>query len=127
MGIFTKNAKTEQDVAFDIERTKELIKNQKVNHILHLLLSILTGGLWLIVWILISISASMEKKRLEKVLKKLYNEKEIFVQKSNSAKVNTSSTNESTASQLETLSTLLKNGILTQEEFNIQKTKILNS
>ena len=29
---------------------------EKVNHILHLILSILTGGLWLVVWIFLAIS-----------------------------------------------------------------------
>jgi len=32
-----------------------LAQRSGVNHILHLLLTIVTGGLWLIVWILISI------------------------------------------------------------------------
>lgn len=30
---------------------------EKPNHLLHLLLSIVTGGLWLIVWLLVSISS----------------------------------------------------------------------
>ena len=32
-----------------------LVRRKGTNHILHLLLTVLTGGLWLIVWILVSI------------------------------------------------------------------------
>ncbi|MDI2029860.1 hypothetical protein QFW96_14610 [Saccharopolyspora sp. TS4A08] len=36
-----------------------------VNHLLHLVLSILTGGLWLIVWILLTINVKSENDRLQ--------------------------------------------------------------
>ncbi len=37
-----------------------------VNHLLHLVLSILTGGLWLIVWILLTINIKSENDRLQR-------------------------------------------------------------
>lgn len=37
-----------------------------VNHLLHLVLSILTSGLWLIVWILLTINVKSENDRLQR-------------------------------------------------------------
>ena len=55
-----------------------IIAGGKTNHILHLLLSIFTGGLWLIIWLLVSASndVSGKVKRLEKQIIKLENENE---------------------------------------------------
>lgn len=36
-------------------KTEANVVHKKVNHILHLLLSILTAGIWIIVWILVSL------------------------------------------------------------------------
>ncbi len=38
-----------------------LIKGKKVNHILHLILSILTAGIWLIVWLLLVITNKRQR------------------------------------------------------------------
>jgi hypothetical protein len=43
-----------------------LIWGRKANHILHLLLSLVTFGLWIIVWILIAINSG-EKRRLYQI------------------------------------------------------------
>ena len=49
---------------------------KKINHILHLLLTILTGGLWLIVWILTGITdnTAPARKKHQKKLDELYAE-----------------------------------------------------
>ena len=48
------------------------IQQQKVSHILHLILSIITCGLWLAIWLLVTISASIERGRLTRKLEALY-------------------------------------------------------
>ncbi len=47
-------------------------KEEKVNHILHLLLSLLTGGLWLIIWFFVSTGTKNKNLENEKKLNKLY-------------------------------------------------------
>ena len=45
-----------------------------VNHILHLLLSIITGGVWVIVWVLVAITTPSESginRRIRKLEKEL--------------------------------------------------------
>ena len=39
-----------------------LVKSRKCNHILHLLLSVFTGGLWLPVWIVQGVRAGTERR-----------------------------------------------------------------
>ena len=46
-------------------------KRKKTSHILHLLLSILTGGLWIFIWILCALSNSIENKRIDRLINKL--------------------------------------------------------
>lgn len=43
-----------------------LSRKRKTNHILHLLLTIITGGLWVLVWILVSISNSSHNSSIER-------------------------------------------------------------
>lgn len=43
----------------------------RTNHILHLILSILTGGLWVVIWILCGISNSIERKKIESKINKM--------------------------------------------------------
>lgn len=38
-----------------------VVYGKKVNHILHLILSVLTLGLWLIVWLLVGIGAASQE------------------------------------------------------------------
>lgn len=42
------------------------LSEYKTNHLLHLLLSIITMGLWLIVWVIVSISNSSERRKIKK-------------------------------------------------------------
>lgn len=47
--------------------TTVLLKGERVNHVLHLLLTIITAGLWLPIWVLIAASGGVKRKvvRLE--------------------------------------------------------------
>ena len=59
------------NVGFEIEVTKLAIQDQKVSHILHLILSVITMGLWVVIWLIVTASASMERNRLKTQLKRL--------------------------------------------------------
>ena len=61
---------------FEIAITNTAMLQNKVSHLLHLFLSIITFGLWIPIWVLITISASIEQKRLSLKLKKLMSENE---------------------------------------------------
>ena len=53
------------------------LDNNKINHILHLVLSIVTGGLWLIVWALIGMSKPSDASiiaKIDKLEDKIYEE-----------------------------------------------------
>ena len=43
-----------------------LSQKKKTSHVLHLLLSIVTAGLWAIVWIIVALSNSMENARIDR-------------------------------------------------------------
>ena len=45
-------------------------KNHETNHILHCLVSILTGGLWLIVWLFVVVNNNNKRKLLEDEIEK---------------------------------------------------------
>lgn len=55
-----------------ISSTERKINEQKVSHILHLILSFITCGLWLFAWVIVVISSKAEISRLERVLEGLY-------------------------------------------------------
>lgn len=42
--------------------TAQLLKGKPTNHVLHLILSIITLGLWLIVWVLVTIFAGQKQR-----------------------------------------------------------------
>lgn len=48
------------------------IRDQKVSHLLHLVLSLVTCGLWLIVWLIVVLSSYIEIKRLKAKLSEIY-------------------------------------------------------
>ena len=54
---------------YQIFELQEAIKAQKVSHILHLIFSVLTAGLWLPVWFVVWLSSSIEIKRLKGKMK----------------------------------------------------------
>jgi hypothetical protein len=41
-------------------------QNVKTSHILHLLLSIITGGIWIFIWVLCVINTCIENARIDK-------------------------------------------------------------
>ena len=47
------------------------LQNQTTNNVLHLILSLLTIGLWLPIWALVGISNSIERRRIINKLGKL--------------------------------------------------------
>ena len=50
-------------------KAMQLISQKKrTMHILHLILSITTGGLWVIAWIIVAISNSNENRKIDKRL-----------------------------------------------------------
>jgi len=48
----------------------------KPSHILHLFLSIITGGFWIPVWILVCISHGLERKKIDFKLSRLEQQKQ---------------------------------------------------
>lgn len=46
-------------------------QNYQVSHVLHLLLSVITVGLWIPVWLLVSVSHANERAKIDRKLKKL--------------------------------------------------------
>jgi hypothetical protein len=45
--------------------------DHKTAHILHLILSVLTVGFWIPIWILVAVSHSLERKKIDAKLGKL--------------------------------------------------------
>lgn len=57
-----------------IRRLEYNIHEQKTNHILHLLLSLITAGIWLPIWLLVAFNTQSKKATLERKLNKLLRE-----------------------------------------------------
>ena len=55
---------TDQEVAV------MLSKKKKTSHLLHLFLSVITAGIWLILWALIAISNSSENSKIDSKIEK---------------------------------------------------------
>lgn len=47
-----------------------LSRKKKTSHVLHLLLSVVTAGVWLVVWIICALSNSMENSRIDRKIAK---------------------------------------------------------
>lgn len=47
-----------------------LSKKKRTSHILHLILSFITLGVWIFIWILVAISNSTENSRIDREIKK---------------------------------------------------------
>lgn len=54
-----------------IFKLDEKLKKYKTSHILHLLLSVLTAGLWIAVWLLVTISNANERQKINAEIDKL--------------------------------------------------------
>lgn len=102
-----------------------LINKEKVNHILHLLLSLLTGGLWIIIWISVNSNSKKKVSMLRDRLKELYDNKkkaDAIIKKEE--RVN--QTQISIADEIRKLETLRNDGLILESEFFSQKNKLLS-
>jgi len=46
-------------------------QKKRTSHVLHLLLSVLTGGLWLIIWLLCSIANASQNSKIDKEIEQV--------------------------------------------------------
>jgi cytochrome c biogenesis protein CcdA len=53
--------------------------DHKTNHILHLILSIITLGLWTPFWIIVTLSHSIERRKIDKKLEQINDYRNIGV------------------------------------------------
>jgi hypothetical protein len=66
MSLSKRNFKEhKKNIELSLRQTERQLSNLKVNHILHLLLSILTAGFWAIVWIVLTIKTNRRRAKLE--------------------------------------------------------------
>lgn len=54
-----------------IKAMQLLSKKKKTSHVLHLILSLVTVGLWIPVWIIVTLSNSIENRRIDREVSKL--------------------------------------------------------
>lgn len=47
--------------------------DHRTAHLLHLVLSVITAGLWVPVWILVTLSHSIERRKIDRKLRKVGN------------------------------------------------------
>ena len=55
---------TDQEVAV------MLSKKKNTSHLLHIILSVLTAGFWIIIWIMVSVSNTSENSKIDQMIKK---------------------------------------------------------
>lgn len=119
--------KERENINSKIEKTKIELSKAYPNHILHLLLSLLTAGVWIIVWIFASFSASHKRKYLQKKLDELYLEKTKLdndYKKEEDIKLSLNKQSDD-IDKLSKLSEMFEKGHITKEEFENQKKKLL--
>jgi len=143
LSAFTKGVKEgiqhhkEKDIDYKIRVTEQAIQDQKVNHILHFLLCIPTFGFWLIAWVLITISAMDQRAALKRKLKDLYSIKEQKMERHyqgtpiQSSMVtreerNTPDLTDKDKAELKSLMELKELSVITHDEFEEKKARILN-
>ena len=54
-----------------IKASRLLAQRKNTSHVLHLILSLITFGLWLPVWALVAISNGLENARIDRAVSKL--------------------------------------------------------
>lgn len=47
-----------------------LSKKKKTSHVLHLLLSVITAGFWVLVWVLVAVGNSSENAKIDRKIRK---------------------------------------------------------
>ena len=103
----------------DFEYRKTILEKNidatRTNHILHFLLTVLTAGVWIIMWMFVAWNNSSKRTNYQRELKKLHDFKN---------KYDNHKTLDDT-DKLYKLSLMLKDGYITQKEFDKQKSKLL--
>ncbi|MEK6202076.1 MAG: hypothetical protein N2A40_06610 [Desulfobulbaceae bacterium] len=56
------------NIELDLEKIERKYNRANTNHILHLILSLITMGFWIIAWLLIAYSNSAQRARLETLM-----------------------------------------------------------
>lgn len=117
----------ENNINFLITDLEDQLDKARVNHILHLILSLLTFGIWIIVWVLQAISVASERSAIRDKLKELYQIRDEKIKKEAHNTVSTENNKTfATADELQKLLHLKEQGILTEEEFLAQKQRVLS-
>ena len=70
MGFFSKEVETEDDLTSEdyIRQLEDEIYDSNISHMTHFILSLLTFGLWVIIWIILFIDSDRRKKRLQRLV-----------------------------------------------------------
>lgn len=55
----------------NIKAMQLISKKKKTSHLLHIVLSVLTAGIWLPVWVLVTVSNSLENAKIDNLINKL--------------------------------------------------------
>jgi hypothetical protein len=58
----------QREIRLEVLEAERLLDEAKTNHVLHLLLSILTFGIWIIVWIVLAYLNSVKRSRLKTLI-----------------------------------------------------------
>lgn len=54
-----------RNIKLDIEKMQREYEKEKTNDILHAIISLLTGGMWLLFWLIISLNNGRKRNKLE--------------------------------------------------------------
>ncbi len=57
-----------REVELKLKQIEREFSENKINHILHLILSLITAGVWILVWIIIANNVGSKRDRLEKLI-----------------------------------------------------------
>lgn len=60
---------------YEISRLERRYASEKTSHLLHFILTLLTGGLWIIIWVVSALATSTTKARYEKQIHAVYEPK----------------------------------------------------
>ena len=57
---------------YELNKLQRQYSSEKTSHLVHFVLSLLTGGFWVPIWILSALSTSSSKSRYERQIKDIY-------------------------------------------------------
>ena len=61
---------------YELGKLERLYADEKTSHLVHFILTLITGGLWIVIWLLSALATSTTKARYEKQIKEVYEPKE---------------------------------------------------